>query len=74
MTAGGAGEVVATRIIELMRATELPNGLQEIGFVGDDADALADSAMCQRCAIGSAPRETNRDDAVGIFAAAMSYW
>jgi alcohol dehydrogenase class IV len=73
-TNGDAGEVVATRIVELMRATELPNGLEGIGFAGSDADALADSAMRQRRAIGNAPRETNRDDAVGIFAGAMSYW
>ncbi len=69
-----AGEVVAARIVELMRATELPNGLQAVGFAGGDAEALADSAMRQRRAIGNAPRETNRDDAVGIFSGAMSYW
>jgi alcohol dehydrogenase class IV len=69
-----SGEVVATRIVDLMRATELPNGLQGIGFASGDADALADSAMRQRRAIGNAPRETNRDDAVGIFSGAMSYW
>jgi hydroxyacid-oxoacid transhydrogenase len=69
-----AGEVVATRIVELMRATELPNGLEGIGFASADADALADSAMRQWRAIANAPRETGRSDAVGIFAAAMSYW
>ena len=69
-----AGEVVATRIIDLMRATDLPNGLKGIGFVDADAVALADSAMRQRRAVGNAPREAVRDDAVGIFAGAMSYW
>ncbi len=69
-----AGEVVATRIIEMLRATELPNGLQDIGFVSVDADALADSAIRQRRAIGNAPRETTRDDAAEIFRGAMRYW
>jgi alcohol dehydrogenase class IV len=73
-TKSDAGEVVAARIVDLMRATQLPNGLQEIGFVSGDADALADSAMRQRRAIGNAPRETNHDDVVGIFSGAMSYW
>lgn len=69
-----AGEVVATRIVELMRATGIPNGLEGIGFASDDAQALADSAMRQRRAIANAPRETSRDDTVGIFGGAMSYW
>ena len=69
-----AGEVVSTRIIELMRATEIPNGLEGVGFTGDDADALADSAFRQRRAIGNAPRETTRDDTAEIFRNAMRYW
>lgn len=69
-----AGEVVAVRIIEMLRATELPNGLQEIGFESGDADALADSAIRQRRAIGNAPRETTREHAAEIFRGAMRYW
>jgi hydroxyacid-oxoacid transhydrogenase len=69
-TPDDAGEIVATRIVELMRATQLPNGLQAIGFAAADANALADSAMRQRRAIGNAPRETTRDDASEIFKSA----
>ena len=73
-TPADAGEVVATRIIELMRATQMPNGLQGVGFAASDANALADAVMNQRRAIGNAPRETNHDDAAAIFKSAMSYW
>ena len=73
-TPADAGEVVATRIIDLMRATQMPNGLQGVGFAATDANALADAVMNQRRAIGNAPRETNRDDASAIFKSAMSYW
>ena len=69
-----AGEVVAGRIVALMRATGIPNGLEAIGFRSEDAGALADSAMRQRRAIGNAPRETGRDDAADMFRAAMRYW
>lgn len=69
-----AGEIVAGRIIALMRATEIPNGLESVGFTVDDATALADSAVRQKRAIGNAPRETTRDDAVDIFRGAMRYW
>jgi alcohol dehydrogenase class IV len=57
-----------------MRATQMPNGLQGIGFAATDAVALADAVMNQRRAIGNAPRETNRDDAAAMFENAMSYW
>ena len=73
-TPADAGEVVATRIIELMRATQMPNGLQGVGFAVTDANALADAVMNQRRAIGNAPRETNHDDVAAIFKSAMSYW
>ena len=73
-TPSDAGEVVATRIIDLMRATQLPNGLRGIGFSPEDAGALTDSAIRQRRAIANAPRETSRDDTLKIFSDAMSYW
>jgi len=71
---GDAGEIVAARIVELMRATQLPNGLQAVGFACADAGALADSAMRQRRAIANAPRQTSPADASEIFKNAMSYW
>jgi len=73
-TPADAGEVVAARIIELMRATRMPNGLQGIGFAADNAVALADAVMSQRRAIGNAPRQTNHADAAEIFKNAMTYW
>ena len=73
-TPADAGEIVATRIVDMMRATQLPNGLQGIGFAAADANALAGAVMSQRRAIGNAPRETNHADAAAIFKSAMSYW
>ena len=69
-----AGEITAGRIIALMRGTGIPNGLGGVGFTGDDAGALADSAIRQGRAIGNSPRECGRDDVEGIYARALSYW
>ena len=66
--------MVASRIVDMMRATRLPNGLQGIGFTADDVDALAGSAIRQHRAIANAPRETDRDAAAEIFKNAMRYW
>lgn len=71
---GEAGEAIAARIIELMRATGLPNGLGALGFTERDAPALAESAMRQRRAIGNAPRETGLAEVRDIFERAINYW
>ena len=66
--------MVAGRIIELMRATGMPNGLGDIGLGLKQAGALADSAIRQGRAIANAPRATGRDDVERVFAGAVSYW
>jgi len=72
--ADDAGEIVSGRMIELMRATDMPNGISALGFTKDHAQALADSAFRQRRAIGNAPRDINIDDAQAIFEGSLSYW
>ncbi len=69
-----AGEVVASRIIELMRATNIPNGLSGVGFSSADVAALAASSIRQTRAINNAPRVASQDDLESIYQAAISYW
>ena len=67
------GEVVAGRIIELMKKTGMPNGIGDLGFSEADVKPLAASSVRQGRAIGNAPRETNLQDIENIYAAAISY-
>jgi hydroxyacid-oxoacid transhydrogenase len=69
-----AGEVTAGRIIELMKATRVPNGLGGVGLSATDAGALADSAIRQGRAIANSPRDCSRDDIEGMYARAVAYW
>ncbi|MBT6273667.1 MAG: iron-containing alcohol dehydrogenase [Chromatiales bacterium] len=69
-----AGEVVATRIIAMMRETDMPNGLGGVGFQLSDVKALATSAVRQGRAVANSPRETNLNDIETIYERAMSYW
>ncbi|MEP7083991.1 MAG: hydroxyacid-oxoacid transhydrogenase [Betaproteobacteria bacterium] len=69
-----AGEIVAKRLIELMRATDIPNGLSAIGFGTGDIGPLTDGAFPQKRVIGNAPRAVTRDDLAGLFDGAMRYW
>lgn len=68
-----SGEALATRLIELMRKTGVPNGLSGVGFARADVPALAESSARQLRAIANSPRETNRVDIENIYAAAISY-
>ncbi len=69
-----AGEVVAERIIGLMQATGMPNGIGGVGLTRDDAAALAESVVRQRRAIGNSPRDTSQQDIEKIFEHAVTYW
>ncbi len=69
-----AGEVLATRVIELMRSTAMPNGLAALGFEDSHVDALATGAEPQYRVIRNAPKDVGRDDLKSLFRAALSYW
>ena len=69
-----AGGVLAARVIELMRATAMPNGLAALGFDDTHLDALATGAEPQYRVIRNAPKDVGRDDLKALFGAALSYW
>jgi len=69
-----AGEVLSKRLIELMRATNMPNGLNAIGFEQSQVKALAESSVRQARAIANAPRESNLVDIENMYNDALSYW
>jgi alcohol dehydrogenase class IV len=69
-----AGEVLAMRVIELMRSTAMPNGLTALGFDDSHVDALATGAEPQYRVIRNAPKDVGRDDLKSLFRAALSYW
>jgi len=73
-TPDDAGEVIAKRLIELMKATDAPNGLRAAGFADAQYTELAASAFRQSRAIANAPRESNLVDVENIFTGAQSYW
>ncbi len=69
-----AGEVLSERIIALMRATGMPNGLRGVGYVPSDSAALADGAYPQRRLLTNAPREITKLDLQSLYDQAMAYW
>ena len=73
-TDADAGEVLAGRIIELMRATAMPNGLGALGFDDSQIDALAKGSEPQYRVIKNAPIDVGHDELRTLFKSAMRYW
>jgi alcohol dehydrogenase class IV len=69
-----AGEALSARVIEMMRATGMPNGLSDLGFTLADVDALAIGSEPQYRVIRNAPKDVSREDLKNLFTAAMRYW
>ena len=73
-TLDDAGEIVANRIIELMKATSAPNGLSGVGFNLGDVKVMSESSIRQSRAIANAPKVANQADMESIYASAIRYW
>ena len=69
-----AGDVLAERIEELMRATGMPNGIGGVGFTVSDIPALCHSASPQKRLLANAPRAVDEPELETLFAKAMKYW
>ena len=69
-----SGEVLAARVIELMKAAEMPNGLGALGFGEAQLDLLATGAEPQYRVMKNAPVDVGREEIKALFRAALRYW
>ena len=69
-----AGDVLADRVIAMMKATGIPNGLRGVGYSEDDLDDLTDRAFPQKRLLDNAPLPIDRAQLKGLFRDALSYW
>lgn len=68
-----AGEVLAGRLLALMRATGIPDGLAGVGYGEADLDALVDRAIVQKRLVDNAPVAIDRERMRALFAGALRY-
>lgn len=68
------GDNLADGIIEIMRATGVPNGLSALDYTVDDLDALTEKAWPQRRVVENAARQITKEEMKEIFSGALSYW
>ena len=73
-TPAESGEVLSERLIALMRATGMPNGLSGLGFDESCVRPMAESSLRQGRAIANAPREANVVDMENLYRDALHHW
>lgn len=69
-----AGDILADRIVHLMKATGIPNGLRGVGYSEEDLPKLVDKAFPQKRLLDNGPRLVSRENLEDLFRGAMSYW
>ncbi len=69
-----AGDALSERIIELMKATGMPNGLSGVGYGPDDVTSLVAGSINQRRLLDNAPMEIDEQILTTMYEGAISYW
>jgi len=69
-----AGEILANKIIEIMRSVGMPNGLREVGYTPADIERLVEGVLPQHRVIKLSPRPVTADDFRRMFLDSMTLW
>jgi len=69
-----AGEILATRISDMMQETDMPNGIAGVGYTDSDVGDLASGAFAQQRLLSNAPCDVQEVDLELLYRQAMSYW
>jgi hydroxyacid-oxoacid transhydrogenase len=69
-----AGEILATKIIRLMKATGMPNGLSAVGYGTGDIEDLVQGTLPQHRVTKLSPRPASAEDLKRLFTESMTLW
>jgi len=69
-----AGEILANKIIRLMRATGMPNGLSAVGYGTSDIEELVQGTLPQHRVTKLCPRPASAEDLRQLFTESMTLW
>ncbi|MGD9645950.1 MAG: hydroxyacid-oxoacid transhydrogenase [Pirellulales bacterium] len=69
-----AGEILAERLIGMMRFFNLPNGLAALGYTRADIPALVAGTLPQHRVTKLSPRPANEADLERLFAESLTIW
>jgi hydroxyacid-oxoacid transhydrogenase len=69
-----AGDLIADRLIFILRQLGVPNGLSGIGYTANDIPALVEGTLPQHRVTKLAPRPTGADELAQLFNDSMTLW
>ncbi len=69
-----AGDVLADRVIDMMRQTDIPNGNGGVGYEESDLEALTERAYLQQRLLVNSPLTPERDQLKELFHDSLRYW
>ncbi len=69
-----AGELIAGKLIEIMRQTGMPNGLKALGYGPDDVDDLVAGTLPQHRVTKLSPRPVTAEALHALFLDSMTCW
>ena len=69
-----AGDILASEIIKLMKATGMPNGLEAVGYGPSDIEELVQGTLPQHRVTKLSPRPASAEDLRQLFTESMTLW
>ncbi len=69
-----AGELLARGIIDIIRRTNMPNGLSVVGFEPNDVNQLVAGTLPQHRVTKLSPRPAEAEDLKQLFLNSMTLW
>ena len=69
-----AGDLIAERIIFILKQTGVPNGLGGVGYTINDVPRLVEGTLPQHRVTKLAPRPTGADELTELFKDSMTLW
>jgi len=69
-----AGDILAARIVDMMKETGIPNGVSGVGYSEDDLPQLVEKAHAQQRLLVNSPTPVGEPELDALFRDAMRYW
>jgi len=67
-------EALSGQIIDLMKATGMPNGLTALGYTPEDVPSLVEGSVVQRRLMDNAPISVDKSSLTALFADSLTLW
>ena len=68
------GDALSEQLEHMMKLTEMPNGISDVGYDKSDLENLAHGAFMQQRLLANAPCDVSEMDLENMYSQALRYW